>query len=261
MDFNPTAALSKVRPLISDLESSNARSKKELKLRELRWFDAAIKSFLYRLVRYELELPGGLSSKRGYWIVPRLGFKVCLRTGQVYQLATGARIANYFDLWMCGKVCGSPTVAPKESFFPAAKESLRRWIETQQQEHPAPDVIPLFTEDLAKLDWIFFYIMVERGLERAYRGTARKIWLEFERIHGPIRTRRIFDLSSHHQLLSFLRYRSANPSPLFKVEKVSGPRKKEEIWEIRDRGFNSIAAEFAPYAEAYAAAHRAAGYG
>src|SRR6476646_10627672 len=138
MDSNPTAALSKVRPLISDLESSNARSKRELKLRELRWFDAAIKPFLYRLVRYELELPGGLSARRSYWIVPRLGFKVCLRTGQVYSLASGAHIANYFDLWMCGKGFW------KEA-FPAAKEALRRWIEEQQQKHPIPEEPPLFT--------------------------------------------------------------------------------------------------------------------
>jgi hypothetical protein len=260
MDDTVSPAEVKPLPLISDLRESNSRSAKELRLTELRWFDAAIKPYLYRLVRYRLELPGGLSSRRSYWLVPRLGFKVCLKTGQVYSLASGARIAGYFDLWMCGEgFCKEDATAPKEALFPKAKETLRRWIEEQQQRQPAPDEIPLFTEDLAKLDWIFFYIMFERGLERAYRGTARKIWLEFERIHGPIRTRRIFDLSSHHQLLSFLRYRSANPSPLFKVEKVSGPRKKEEIWEMQDRGFNSIAAEFTPYAEAYAAAHRAAG--
>jgi hypothetical protein len=256
MDFNPTAALSKVRPLISDLESSNARSKKELKLRELRWFDAAIKSFLYRLVRYELELPGGLSSKRGYWIVPRLGFKVCLRTGQVYQLATGARIANYFDLWMCGKVCGSPTVAPKESFFPAAKESLRRWIETQQQEHPAPDVIPLFTEDLETLDRIVYWALFERGLESEYRGTARKLWLELSKLYGPLRTRRTFDLSSSHQLLSFLRYRAGNPSPLYSVELVSGPKKKEVVWKVRNRGLYCPVNERETFSAAYAKAFR-----
>jgi hypothetical protein len=256
MDFNPTAALSKVRPLISDLESSNARSKKELKLRELRWFDAAIKSFLYRLVRYELELPGGLSSKRGYWIVPRLGFKVCLKTGQVYSLATGARIANYFDLWMCGKVCGSPTVAPKESFFPAAKESLRRWIETQQQEHPAPDVIPLFTEDLETLDRIVYWALFERGLESEYRGTARKLWLELSKLYGPLRTRRTFDLSSSHQLLSFLRYRAGNPSPLYSVELVSGPKKKEVVWKVRNRGLYCPVNERETFSAAYAKAFR-----
>jgi hypothetical protein len=132
--MDPTTSAPEVKPLplIFDLRESNSRSAKELRLTELRWFDAAIKPFLYRLVRYELELPGGLSARRSYWIVPRLGFKVCLKTGQVYSLASGARIANYFDLWMCGKVCGSPTIAPKESFFPKAKETLRRWIEEQQ---------------------------------------------------------------------------------------------------------------------------------
>jgi hypothetical protein len=258
MDSNPAAALSKVRPLISDLESSNARSKRELKLRELRWFDAAIKPFLYRLVRYELELPGGLSARRGYWIVPRLGFKICLRTGQVYSLASGARIANYFDLWMCGKVYGSPAnpTVPKTVFFPAAKESLRRWIEEQRQRQPAPDVIPLFTEDLETLDRIFYWALFERGLESKYRGTAREIVGELKKYYGPVRTRRTFDLSSSHQLLSFLRYRAENPSPLFKVEKVSGPRKKEVVWEVRNRGLNCPTNEREAFSAAYAKAFR-----
>jgi hypothetical protein len=256
MDPTTSAPEAKPLPLIFDLRESNSRSAKELRLTELRWFDAAINPFLYRLVRYELELPGGLSSKRGYWIVPRLGFKVCLRTGQVYQLATGARIANYFDLWMCGKVCGSPTVAPKESFFPAAKESLRRWIETQKQEQPAPDVIPLFTEDLETLDRIVYWALFERGLESEYRGTARKLWLELSKLYGPLRTRRTFDLSSSHQLLSFLRYRAGNPSPLYSVELVSGPKKKEVVWKVRNRGLYCPVNERETFSAAYAKAFR-----
>lgn len=237
---------------IAKLQQQNSLSAKEFKERELKWFDAAIKPFLYRLVRYELELPGGLSARRSYWIVPRLGFKVCLNTGQVYSLASGARIANYFDLWMCGKGFW------KEA-FPEAKDSLRRWIEEQQQRQPAPDEIPLFTDDLETLDRIFYLALFERGPEFRYRGTARKLWLGLEKFYGPVRTRRTFDLSSSHQLLRFLRYRSANPSPLFSVEKVSGPGKKEVIWEVRDRGLYCPAAEREAFSAAYAKAFRGAG--
>jgi hypothetical protein len=257
MDDTVSPAEVKPLPLISDLRESNSRSAKELRLTELRWFDAAIKPYLYRLVRYRLELPGGLSSRRSYWLVPRLGFKVCLKTGQVYSLASGARIAGYFDLWMCGEgFCKEDATAPKEALFPKAKETLRRWIEEQQQRQPAPDEIPLFTEDPETLDAIFYWALFKRGLESRYWGTARKVWVELRKYLGPIRTRRIFDLSSHHQLLSFLRYRSANPSPLFSVEKVSGPRKKEEIWEVRDRGLYCPAAEREAFSAAYAKAFR-----
>jgi len=97
--------------------------------------------------------------------------------------------------------------------FPAAKKALRAWIEAQRAALPPAE--PLFTEDPARLDWMFF---------------------------------------SSHQLFRFFRYRAANPSPLFAVERVSGSRKKEEIWEVRNRGYAVSQQDFAPYAEAYSAA-------
>src|SRR6516162_1285862 len=67
---------------------------------ELKWFDAEIKPFLYRLVRYELKLPGGLSAWRDYWICPRANFKIDLRSGIVYRLSDGRRVGYYFTLFM-----------------------------------------------------------------------------------------------------------------------------------------------------------------
>ena len=221
---------------------------------ELKWFDTSVRPYLYRLVRYELEIPGRLATRGHYWVCPRAGFKVDLRCGIVYDLRTGKRAAYYFDLWM---MCKGFT----RFNFPAAKDALRVWIVKQQTLNPEPDEIPLFTEDPVKLDWIFFWIMFRCGPEGIYRGTGRKLWLELKKIYGPVATRYLPDLRSSHQLLRFLRYRAEHPSPLFSVAKVSGPAMKEEIWEIRDRGYNAIRADFAPYAEGYARAHYAAGYG
>jgi hypothetical protein len=225
------------------LRKSYRREERLQRRAELKQFDADIKPLLYRLVRYELELPGGFSANRGYWKVPKLSFKICLNTGQVYSLLTGARIANYFDLWCAGK--GFPTQR-----FAEAKRALRAWIDKQRP--PSPDEIPAFTEEVEKLDWMFYGLMFGYwATEWKYRGTGRKLWLELEKINGPIRTKRIPDFSSSHQLLRFLRYRLANPSPLFSVEKVSGPRKKEEIWEIRNRAMYCPASERAAFAAAY----------
>jgi hypothetical protein len=221
---------------------------------ELKWFDTSVRPYLYRLVRYELEIPGRLATRGHYWVCPRAGFKVDLRCGIVYDLRTGKRAAYYFDLWM---MCKDFT----RFNFPAAKDALRVWIVKQQTLNPEPDEIPLFTEDPVKLDWIFFWIMFRCGPEGIYRGTGRKLWLELKKIYGPVATRYLPDLRSSHQLLRFLRYRAEHPSPLFSVAKVSGPAMKEEIWEVRDRGYNAIRAEFAPYAEAYSRAHLSAGYG
>jgi len=222
---------------------------------ELKWFDTSVRPYLYRLVRYELEIPGRLATRGHYWVCPRAGFKVDLRCGIVYDLRTGKRAAYYFDLWM---MCKGFT----RFNFPAAKDALRVWIVKQQTLNPEPDETPLFTEeDSARLDWIFFWIMFISGPEGIYRGTGRKLWLELKKIYGPVATRYLPDLRSSHQLLRFLRYRAEHPSPLFSVAKVSGPAMKEEIWEIRDRGYNAIRADFAPYAEGYARAHYAAGYG
>ena len=205
---------------------------------ELKWFDEAIKPFLYRLVRYELEIPGGLSATRNYWISPRLGFKTDLRTGILYSLETGNRVGYYFDLWMCGK-------GYTRWNFPAPKKSLQAWILKQQAENPEPES-RLFTEEVAELEWIFFYVMFLRGPLEKGTGTARLLWEGFRLLFGPVRTRRLFDFSTHHQRLRFLRYAADHPNPLFSVRKISGPKKKEEVWEIRDRGFNVIKAEFAP---------------
>jgi hypothetical protein len=220
---------------------------------ELKWFDAAVKPFLYRLVRYELEIPGGLSARRDYWICPRAGIKIDLRTGIVYRLADGKRVGHYFELWMLGK-------GYSRFNFPAAKRSLRAWIVEQQRANPEPEERS-FTENVEVIAWIFFSTMFLNGPSSIYRGTTRKVWLGLRELLGPVVTRRLFDLSSHHQLLFFFRYFAAHPNPLFSVVRISGPRKKEEIWELRDRGFNRIASEFASYAEAYARAHLAHGYG
>jgi len=64
--------------------------------------------------------------------------------------------------------------------FPAAKKALRAWIEAQRAALPPAE--PLFTEDPARLDWMFFYIMFLCGPEGRYRGTAREVWLELKRI-------------------------------------------------------------------------------
>ena len=164
----------------------------------------------------------------GYWINPSLGLKICLRLGNVFFC--GKMVGNYFDLWLIHSKLSWSKV-------PHARETLRAWIEAQKLKPESAHAIPLFTEDPAELDRIFYVLLFQWGLEFKYRGTAKKLWETFRDIHGPVRTRNLIDFSSYKFLHKFLRYRLEHPSRWFSLEKVSGPKRKEEIFEVKDASF------------------------
>jgi hypothetical protein len=190
---------------------------------EWKALDNAMSPLLYSFVRRELKWAGGLALKGGYWINPKLGVKLCLKKGNVFYC--GKMVGNYFDLWLIHR-------GLEWYDLPRARELLWAWIEEARRLPPSEHAIPPFTLDPAELDRIFFCVMFIWGWENKYRGTAKALWETFRKINGPIRTRRLQDFSSNEYLLKFFRYRIETPSERFLVEKISGPRKKEEIWEV-----------------------------
>jgi hypothetical protein len=139
-------------------------------------------------------------------------------------------VGNYFDLWLIH-------TGLEWYDLPRARELLWAWIAEARRLPDEVHRIPPFTRDPAELDRIFYVVMFEWGLENKYRGTAKQLWTLFRKVHGPVRTRRLQDFSSNEYLLKFFRYRMETPSELFRLEKVSGPRKKEEIWEVKDGAY------------------------
>lgn len=198
--------------------------------RKAEWeeLDAAIRPYLYCFVK-EIGWPGAVSSHGGYFEAPQLSLKICLKTGNVFSMANGKMVANYFEVWL-----GHSGLSWDKTSL--ARESLKAWIEEQILLPPEAHTIPLFNEDPAELDRKFYAMMFGYyATEFTYRGNAKKLWQAFEKIHGPVRTKKLVDLSSYPRLLKFLRYRLENPSKLFSVELVSGPRKKELVFELKDR--------------------------